>query len=222
MAAAIYELYPRTKGLVIGIGMLFGFGVLILAANKTETFWQLKDAAMTSPPPTPVTLEQPGFQEKSGTAEFSLGGFTVGRPILDLKKPFRPFLFAGFSPVTMYLRGDDLLVDFTTWNGPGEPPIEVKGSEFEVLPEGWDKNSNSNALEVVNTKDAPIFQLIRKSPTHIVVNGLFLFPSGLLLVANSPSTWTNPDPNAIASLLPKAIFKYPAWKFPGKYADNSN
>jgi hypothetical protein len=227
LGAAVCGLYPRIEGFVIGVGMLVGVGAIVVTANKAENVWQAQDVQIKAPSPIPapaasVALEQPTFHEKSEMVTFSLGGFSEIRSVSDLKTRDSPFDINGFSPVAIYLVEDKLFVDFTTWNGPDRPSVEVKGNEFQIRPEGWDHNSSTNALEVVNTQGQPVFQLIRNSATDVVINGLFLFPNGVLWAANYPETVMNPSPDKIAQFLPSPIFKYPSWKYPGKYADNSN
>lgn len=67
------------------------------------------------------------------------------------------------------------------WNGDGKPFIEVKDNEFIVRIPGCDKNSNANALEVVNAQGMVLFQLIRKDQGNVTVNGLFPSPVGLIV-----------------------------------------
>jgi hypothetical protein len=123
----------------------------------------------------------------------------------------------GYTPVTLHMKGNTLLFHFKVWNSDGEPPIEVIDNEFVVRFPGFDKNSNANALEVVNMNGVPVFQMIRKTPTHLVVNGIFPTPAGLFL-AGPEGLMTNAKPVHLANFHLKPIFKYPAWKYPGQYA----
>jgi hypothetical protein len=169
----------------------------------------------------PASLPQPTFQEESEDISFSLGerGFTDTETIEALKKgPHTPFLFDGFSPVTVTVKGGVLLYDIKFWGGTGKPPIEVKNNKFIVRVPAWDRNFNANAFEVVDSNNVPILQVIRKTPSHIIVNGIFLLPNGLLLPAGPKGVIIGvkvvpPD------FLLKPIFRYPAWKYPGQTAD---
>lgn len=82
------------------------------------------------------------------------------------------------------------------------------------MPHNWDSNKNENALEVVNEAGAPIYQLIYKRDGHIVVNGAFPFPGGLVLADEQRMVM---NPSLPAKLELKRIFKYPSWKYPAEY-----
>lgn len=180
-------------------------------------------------PPDPTKARPPdrGFREKPpDKVTFSLGGggmhTTVSLENLR-KSDATPFQLGGFVPVRIYIKDDVPYCDVTLWGGQGKPPVEVKENEFSVTPPGWDRNFTANALEVVDEKGVPIFQMIRKSQTHYVANGYFVFPGGII-VATDKGTSMRSNPNRgdvpVGALSP--IFKYPSWKYPGKYADNSN
>jgi hypothetical protein len=127
-----------------------------------------------------VTQPSLGFREKSDsqTVSFSLGnGMTDTQSVARLRKEsYAPMKIGGYTPVTLHMKGNVLLFHFKVWNSEGKPPIEVIDNEFVVRLPGLDKNSNSNALEVVNINGVPVFQMIRKTPTHLVVNGIFPTP----------------------------------------------
>ena len=173
------------------------------------------------PQQLPTEQEVPSFREKIETVEFSLGegGITAGYSVDSLRKggPI-PFRFGNFIPVTLRMDGDKLLFTFKLWSGDGKPPIEVENNEFKIRPPHWERNFNANALEVVDENQTPIFQMIRKTPSHIVVNGVFPVPGGGLWVFG---------PDGARGLLREIpsdfkltpLFKYPAWKYPGQYAE---
>ena len=63
------------------------------------------------------------------------------------------------------------------------PRIREGGLKENVLsnkPPNWDFNSNDKAIEVVNESGGPIFQLYYKTPSHIVINGIFQYQNALL------------------------------------------
>lgn len=220
---------------IYGLGVLAGIGFVVFSiaysSHRTHSLWFLffpclilSSLAVTllwqrliwdeqqSP-----DLEEPTFREKTEVVKFSLGGggITVGYRPSDLEtQPREPFDFAGFKPVRLYVKDGKLRADVTVFGGPGEPSIEVRGNEFVVRPTGWDRNSNKTALEIVNQSRVPVFQLIHKSSSHIVVNGIFPYPGGLIL-ANEDRTILNPTLPTAFRL--KRIFKYPAWQYPGYY-----
>lgn len=178
---------------------------------------QAKASENSTVPTPPPKLEEPTFREKVEKVSFSLGGGGV-HIVYDLsgleKMPREPFNFGGFSPVKVYVENGTVYADVTVYGGTGLPPIEIKHNEFVKRPLNWDSNSSVRALEIVNENQFPIFQLIYKTQSHIVVNGVFPSPSGLIL-ANEERTVFMPTLPTTFSL--KRIFKYPSWKYPGQY-----
>jgi hypothetical protein len=171
----------------------------------------------------PVKYQWPGFEEKVDAVYFSLGenGATDGRPIERLKKePYQPFYFNGYVPITIRLVEDALRFSFKAYAGNGLPAIEVEDNLFKVKPAaGWEWNSNRNAFEVVNPKGEPVFQMIRKTEGHFVVNGFFATPGGVMFAG--PQGLCMPGcripPGVVLSLKP--LFRYPSWKFPGAFVE---
>jgi len=175
------------------------------------------------------TLEQPsleGFHEKPDRVTFSLGegGMIAGLSLkLARAKPMTPFIFGEYTPFTATMQGDKLLFNFKVWNGTAEAPVEVVNNSFTVrTPVGWDRNSSPNALEVVNAKGKPVFQMIRKTPTDIAINGIFPLPNGRLVIAGPNGSEVGASEKDVREFSLKPIFRYPSWKFPSKYADDSN
>jgi hypothetical protein len=170
---------------------------------------------------TVVHPPQPTFHEKSETVSFSLGenGMITGYAIESLrKKAAKPFMFGGKAPVILSMKGDTLMVEFSVWSGDEKPLIEVKDNEFTVRVPGCDKNSSAKALEIINANGVVLFQLIRKSSTNVAINGIFPSPIGLIL-AGPDGTITGARQSDLDHFRLKPIFKYPAWKYPGQYAD---
>jgi len=168
----------------------------------------------SSPPP-------PVFHEKSDVAYFSLGehGLIIAEPVANMRNgEVGPIQIDGYVPVKLRMKEDTLLLHFTVWGGQDKPPIEVKDNDFTVRLLGFDRNSNANALEVINPKGEPIFQLIRKEPAHIAVNGIFPSPFGLIL-AGPDGMIAGATQSSLVAFHLKPIFKYPAWKYPGEYAN---
>jgi hypothetical protein len=118
------------------------------------------------------------------------------------------------------MRGDTLIFTVELWSADGHPPIRIQNNEFSVNMPGYDWNYTAKAFEVVNQEGVPIFQLIEKDSQHIAVYGIFPIPGKQVFFTNERETgfnWQVPS-----DFLLKPIFKYPAWKHPGKYADESN
>ncbi len=172
-----------------------------------------------TPSTSTPSLELPTFTENVQDVSFSLGerGITVGYNITELKRsPKEPFNFGGFSPVRLYVENDKPYADVQIYAGTGLPPISIKRNVLSNKPPNWDFNSNRSALEIVNENRVPAYQFYYKSSSHIVMNGIFPFPGGLIL-ANESGAIVNPI--LPASFILRPIFKYPSWKYPGQYVD---
>lgn len=170
--------------------------------------------------PTPPKLEQPTFREKLENVTVSLGGMGFGYPYSALEsKEGTPILIGDFAPLRLRVTDGKLYVDVKVYSG-DKPPIEINNNEFVVRPPDWDKNSNERALEVVDGKQKPVFQLIYKGKAMIQINGIFV-GQGHVMLASERETIGGASPESIAAFSLKPIFKYPSWKYPGQYADEA-
>jgi hypothetical protein len=109
----------------------------------------------------------------------------------QLKQPFRlPIDYFGSQfPISVYTDGKHLLADVVlreTANS--EPAIVLKKNRLSGKPPGWDTNSNTRAFEVVDETNAPVFQIIYKDRSTIVINGIFCF-GGKIAVAGPSGVW---------------------------------
>ncbi len=203
--------YGKTSHKALGVWV--GAATLIVGVLAVAFYWH--DSIRSNE--KEVTLEEPTFSEEIETVSFSIGGggMTAGYSFEALKKsPREPFNFGGHIPVKLYVEKGNIYADVKIHGESGIPPIEVKKNKILNKPDDWDLNSNENALEIVNAKQVPIYQFYYKTPSHIVMNGIFPFPGGLIL-ANEDKAIINPTMPTAFKL--KRIFKYPAWKYPGKY-----
>jgi len=164
-------------------------------------------------------VEAPAFREKGGIVLISIGR-SYYQTTVDLmrKLELQPLIVSGYVPMTLKMRGDAILISLKLWSAAGVPPVEVENNEVKVSMPGWDWNYTANALEIVNEMTVPMFQMIRKGPLRIEINGIFYGPRGLV-VASDKGIFNGPIP---PDVIQEPIFKYPAWKYPGKYADGSN
>jgi hypothetical protein len=169
--------------------------------------------------PTVLQLKEPRFSESVEYFYFSLGGGGMScgynKNVLENSHMNNCFVLNNYRPVDLYIENGQLYADVSIYGGRGLPPIEIKKNKLSNKPEDWDFNSNTNAMEIVNEHQLPIYQFFYKTPSHIVMNGIFPFSDGYIMGNES---------GAIVSKLPTAInlkrlFKYPSWKFPGEYEE---
>ena len=119
------------------------------------------------------------------------------------KEPFKGLLdLDGEKPITIYIQNGTFYVDASIGDGHGEV-FHIKKTKLEVKPLNWDRNFSQSAVEIVDGNQHPVFQMIRRRANVIQICGLFVSSKGAKLDVR-PS---------------KTIFKYPAWKFQGEYAE---
>lgn len=200
---------------VVGIGVLLGIAVAAKTLLDSEN-------NKTAVPHKPLVFKQPRFSEQIENIEFSFGegGMTCSYKVSALqKRAVWPHNFSGFKPVKLYLKDGILYADVKIYAGSGMPPIQIIGNKLSGKPSTWDFNSNDKAVEIVNERRRPIYQFYYKTPSHIVVNGVFPFPNGFILARPQGGATIVRNMNALIKLDLKSIFKYPSWKYPGEYAD---
>lgn len=201
---SLSSILKRSWKVIVGLGVIVG-----LVVGIKTLFLNDKTA--------PISFEQPRFSEDVNELTVTLGGmnFTYNRSTLE-KGPKEPLISAEFKPVKVYLDNGQLYADVTVLGGSGLPPLKIRKNVVYGKPNQWDINYNETALEIVTKQHKPVYQFIYKSPSKIVINGLFPLPSGLL-VATEKSSILNPTGRTIFSLDP--IFKYPSWKYKGQYKE---
>jgi hypothetical protein len=178
---------------------------------------------ITVNPPVPPKL---AFKDETDVVSFSLGehGVTFNTSIANLRQmPWQPFRIGGpgaNSPsFSLMAEGDTLVVTASVGGGQFGPVIQVRNNVVSVREPSFDRNSNEHALEVVNADGKPVFQLIQKNPTHIIINGFFPVPNGRPIIAGPDGTTMAASDQDVANFHLKPIFKDPSWKYPGQYAD---
>lgn len=189
------------------------FATIVTYALSFSLYWH--DDIKSKP-----RLKEPMFAENTENFTFSLGerGFSIGYSKKALEKNHinTGFVFGDYHPVDLYIENGKLYADVKIYGGSGLPPIEIKKNKLFNKPQDWDFNSNEKAMEIVNDKGVPVYQFFYKKPSHIVMNGIFPYPGGLLL-ANENGVTQNPLLTTKFKL--NKIFKYPSWKYPGEYEE---
>ena len=216
---SIKSLFPqrRRQGMIIVIGavlMIVGFGLIVS---------QLDFHKEVSPPTSEPTLPgMPTFIDASKIDPSQELDFEFGTNHMIYKwsdfesnagTPMIPVSLNGLVPFRPHTFGGKLYVDISVYGGKDSTPISIKDNVATVIPSDWDKNQDDYAYEVVNENGDPIFQLIYVSQFHIVVNGIFPFPGGLVWASKSGME-INPSPFKVFHLDP--IFKYPSSEYLGQ------
>ncbi|MGA2152483.1 MAG: hypothetical protein ABSG48_10075 [Geobacteraceae bacterium] len=179
------------------------------------------------PSKEPPTLETPELSETFTRVQLSAGSNNYLYDVSILKEhPINPLAtIRPTVPMALYIKGSKLCVDTTLFIAGVPGGLNIKCNQFDITasPQGWDHNSTSRAVEVVNQDGNPVFQLIFLSPSHVSVAGIFYTDTHVVWINESgvhaigknileSGRWNLPLPTS-----PKPIFRYPAWKYPGQY-----
>ena len=111
----------------------------------------------------------------------------------------------------------DVTLDVDVKDGNGNSVITIHDGEFKVAPNAdLDSNSQGNAYEAIDKDGLVVFQLTRKAPAEIVICGVFKMKIGTYFLAGPKGPL---ETNKVRyDYAPKRIFKYPSWRYPGKFA----
>jgi hypothetical protein len=109
-----------------------------------------------------------------------------------------------------------LLISADIYRGGSLPAVKLRNNGIVDMPSGWQRNSNHAALGFVDEKTCPVFQFIRTMPFRAVLNGSFTDRDGKPIFANEKGVRFG---GKLAECELKPVFKYPAWKYLGQYAD---
>ena len=173
-----------------------------------------------------------GFTEKVDEITVSLGTGGMRRGGRLQEGVVLPFISIGKLPIiSAKLVAGIPQFFFKLWSPysatsfSAKPPIEVNGTEVTIREPNWDRNFSSTEYEVVDDSGRPVFQLIRKTIDHFIVNGVFLIPNNPTVKYNflyaGDNGWGMIDPrlfNTTGFRLTR-IFKYPSRRHQGEYAD---
>jgi hypothetical protein len=214
--------FTRRLALLAGTITLIACGIWQYNIPKPE---QPKTPAPQSYGQVLPPSDLPTFREQSDVITVTAGTNSHEIPIRGLegrRVPFFPTSLGGgpYNPVHIGLKNGKPVVDATIWAGLDLPSVEIKQNAFTVRPLNWDSNTSKTALEVVNEKGIPVLQVYYRNAYHISICGTFPIPDGAIFVTETEVFVDKRPPifHDMRSLKP--IFKYPAWKYPGEYADN--
>jgi hypothetical protein len=158
----------------------------------------------------PSQDRNPRFREKIENITLTFGGMHFVWPVAGLATPRSPMLINKEVPFTAYMKNGTMYVDvnITNGSGPGAPSIKIVNSEFSQPPIGWDRNFDGTALEFVNEKRIPLFQMIYGS-SDVTIYGVFIIGNMIFTVNESGTRQFSSMPSGPLP-TPKRIFEYPS------------
>jgi len=164
---------------------------------------------------TTITTEhkEPTFTEGVDAVSITIGSTIETLKLVDLQKAKRRF-FIGDVPAFLYVDSGKPYVDVDIYSPAPLLPVRLRHNQLLNRPAEWDMNSDEKALEVINEKKQPVFQIYYKSPSQIVINGLF-FNGYVPVLASEDGLGTGinleKEPYPI-----KPLFKYPSSQYQGQ------
>jgi hypothetical protein len=102
-------------------------------------------------------------------------------------------------------------IDATIYERAGKVAAVIKKSDFAVLNQAWDRNWDSNAFEVVDSHQHPMFRIDRPQWDVLNLRGVFITDQGAVIVVNDAGLVLNPT-SPVGP--PATLFKYPSGKYP--------
>ena len=184
------------------------------------------------PSPQPTFTPYPVFQGMDALRDILFLGLPIipagklgqslieGNPVA-LMSVNGPWPSQPSAPVLFHTKDGRIFIDMQLW-AEGSQMAGVTHNACWMVATNWDCNYNNTALEIVNADKEPMFQAIFKTPTSLIINGIFAYPRLILVGSDTygfsrippdrSGHFAKPDPN-----YTKRIFKYPSWKFKGQY-----
>jgi hypothetical protein len=96
-------------------------------------------------------------------------------------------------------------------------PIQIRAGESDPLPEGWDWNSDSDALEIVDDQNQAVFQEVyRPAKNCAFLNGAIQLGGEVTILNASGSSETEPHGTfSVSEVGLRTMFEYPSSKYRG-------
>jgi hypothetical protein len=231
----------RNGLMLIGWGTFLTCGVLFVVFSGAVFQWPIVgvQSPILFPEPSSLTSPRPQLDMQALNGDWvhiTLGSMEFGSRVFGQRgtqeNAINGMGFNSFFPIRIYLEKSRIFLDATLYGGhPNYPPIVITHNDFAhdalLYQMTWDWNRNSRALEIVDEKKEPIFQLIYDPPDHVIVSGVFVLPGSELVITDCgkglpprfqnlppPSLWSPPPPSP--TLRCQRVFKYPGWKYPGQ------
>jgi hypothetical protein len=146
-----------------------------------------------------------------------LGGIGFANPAVGAKTS--AFEGGGTIPAIAHIENGELFIDAEVFAGVGQPPMHVRHNELTDGPVNWDKNTDKNALEIVNENQQPVLQIIYTGEGRATVKGVFV-SGDFAIVADQRLVRISKQ--RFADFPIKRLFKYPSWKYHGVFEETKD
>jgi hypothetical protein len=162
----------------------------------------------TSIPAARPPAKQPTFTESPGDFVVIIGG--TPHKISHASTRQNPTHIAPFGDsraIKAYVEHDRLYVDALLHYAPDKAPLQLLHNNLRDRPSQWDRNFDDSAIEIVDEKLTPRFQLIYKDPRTAVLRGVFQFPGGAVVFEDRSRFFVG---SLEGTVRIARLFKYPS------------
>jgi hypothetical protein len=232
----------RLATIIAGVGF-FGFVVYVVADPSTHVR-HTESAFLPAPRLTTPSMRLTSDyitvdlgRNSNGTFNVKVDPEPAGMPekIEDVMRSVNQPFMGRYFPIRIYVDKDKSVYINTVVNeGLLVMPIPIVHNQLAVsglqFDPNWDHNSNENALEIVDDRKMPVFQMIFKEPDQVIIRGVFKLMTDELLVINDdgplfydllgPKNSKQPPLLESLHLKEKTLFRYPSYLYPGIMAEN--
>jgi hypothetical protein len=216
LAVYISDWWDTYRKIAIGVSVIVLFGMSMV-------WWLYLPISAGPPPRTEPRVAGAGRFKERREDDTKIGivmgnNYLGGYPVGLLKKGARTLPIESecldYNPIAIRVKDDEVLLSVIVWDGVNAAAVKIQDNEFTVKPDGWDRNSSNDALEIVDRDQNPVLQIYYASATVIVINGIFPCPKSVLYS----------DEKSLKMLAKgdrgqplKRLFKYPGWKYKGQF-----
>jgi hypothetical protein len=188
-------------------------GIGLCAAIFTVLFWYTdRELTRTSA----IVLKSPRFTERPRS-------FTIiaGDNRLDIaaekEAQFPRLHTGGTQPFSAHLSPDNsICVDADVYAGSNRPAITVRDNVIVGKPQHWDRNSDDTAVEIVNERGDPVFQLEYLDKMTASLKGVFVSKGRFTVSDDTGALRFGMLPKGPITYSLARLFKYPSARFPGQ------
>lgn len=157
---------------------------------------------------------EPIFKEISGPFRVVVGSNSMILSEANTRdKPTHMIKFGDLASMDAYVEKGKVYVNAVLFGDDNREAVALKHNEFTSPPAKWDRNFDDTALEIVDGNLVPRFQLIYKDTRTVIINGVYKYPGGLVVMTDDGMT-LNPTPPLRFTM--KRIFKYPSRLYQGQ------
>jgi hypothetical protein len=125
--------------------------------------------------------------------------------------------FADARAIQAYIENDKVYVDAVLYYSPGQS-LQLAHNELRDRPPKWDVNFDDSAIEIVDEKLIPRFQLIYKDARTVILRGVFQFPSGSVVFEDHARFFIGSTEDTVNIAR---LFKYPSRLHKGEELDTN-